>query len=94
MRIIWMPGAERDVTGLWEYVAADNSAAADRQVEHVISAVMNLVKFPGMGRIGRCPGTREVVVGKTPYIVMYRIKKRTVEVLRVLHSSQQWPEDF
>ena len=34
--------------------------------------------------------TRELVVGDTPWIVVYRVG-HSVEILRVLHTSQQWP---
>jgi toxin ParE1/3/4 len=38
-------------------------------------------------------GTRELVIGRTPFIVVYRVKPKAkrIELLRVLHGSQQWP---
>jgi toxin ParE1/3/4 len=44
-----------------------------------------------MGRQGRCAGTRELVIARTPYIVAYRIERLAVVVLRVLHGAQRWP---
>ncbi len=37
------------------------------------------------------PGTRELVVTGTPYIVPYRVKGQEVEVLRVYHGARHWP---
>jgi plasmid stabilization system protein ParE len=47
-----------------------------------------------MGRPGRVHGTSELVVDGTPFIVAYRIRDETVEILAVLHSSRKWPDDF
>src|ERR1700683_5532613 len=44
------------------------------------------------GHPGRGPGTRELVIPKTPYIVPYRIRGTTIEIARVYHSSRRWPE--
>ena len=45
---------------------------------------------PGSGRAGRVPGTKELVVPHTPYIVPYRVKDDTVQILRIYHASRKW----
>ena len=50
-----------------------------------------LIQHPQMGRPGRLRGTRELVISRTPFIVVYRVKGTRIEVIRMLHSSQQWP---
>ena len=47
--------------------------------------------FPHSGRPGHIPGTRELVISKLPYIVVYRISGDTVEILRVFHAAMNWP---
>ena len=49
---------------------------------------------PDAGRAGRVPGTRELIIGGTPFILPYRVKDDTLQVLRVLHSSRKWPVKF
>jgi toxin ParE1/3/4 len=44
-----------------------------------------------MGRPGRVTGTRELVISGTPFVVIYRLQEQSIEVLRLLHSAQQWP---
>lgn len=66
--------------------------AADRQVELVLAAVAGLLQFLNSGRPGRRAGTRELVVDRTPYIVPYRVRGELVEVVRVLHGRQRWPD--
>ena len=60
-------------------------------MSHIITSVQQLANHPSMGRAGRVFGTRELVITHYPYIVPYRIKDDAVEVLRVFHTSRQWP---
>lgn len=48
------------------------------------------VLVPHSGRIGRLPGTRELVVARTSLLVVYRMMEY-IELIRVLHGAQQWP---
>ena len=61
-------------------------------VRRVLAAVALLAEQPGMGRPGRVPGTRELIVPRTRYIVPYRVRGETVEVLRVFHTSRRLPD--
>jgi toxin ParE1/3/4 len=42
----------------------------------------------------RIPGTRELVVVDTPFIVPYRIRQNDIEVITVLHAARQCPDCF
>jgi toxin ParE1/3/4 len=92
MRVVWTARTLRDLAALRAYISQDNFPAAERQVELVLAAVAALARFPDIGRPGRRPGTRELVAGRTPYIVPYRVRGELVEVLRVLHGRQRWPD--
>ena len=46
------------------------------------------------GRAGRVPGTRELPIPHTPFVIPYRVNADSVEILRVYHHSQRWPEHF
>lgn len=39
------------------------------------------------------PGTRELIVGKSPYIAVYVVEEETVMIHHVIHTSQQWPPE-
>ncbi len=75
-------------------IAADSADAADKQVIRIAMAIENLVSFPELGRSGRRAGTRELVIGRTPYIVPYRLRGEIIEILAVMHGRQRWPEVF
>ena len=92
MRIRWLKRADCDLDALASYIAHDNPDAAARIALRVIEAVEDLGTHPGIGRPGRVEGTRELVVSNTPYVVAYRVHQNVVEVLRVLHSAQNWPD--
>ena len=92
MRIIWTDPAINDLGAARYYIALDNARAADKQIDHVVTTVMRLSQFPNTGRAGRRPGTRELVIAKTPFIVAYRVRGDTIEIVRVLHGRQRWPD--
>jgi toxin ParE1/3/4 len=94
MRLTWTAPALRDLTAARAYIARDNPGAADRQVRLVLAAVGNLLRFPEIGRPGRRNGTRELVINRTPYIAAYRIRGEQIEILRVMHGRQRWPDAF
>lgn len=48
---------------------------------------------PRMGHPGRLEGLREWVALKTPYILVYEITGKVAEILHVVHSSRDWPQD-
>jgi toxin ParE1/3/4 len=55
------------------------------------SAAKGLLDQPMMGRTGKADGTREFVIARTPYILIYRVNPEVLEVLRVIHGAQRWP---
>jgi toxin ParE1/3/4 len=47
-----------------------------------------------MGRPGRVPATRELLIPQTPYIIPYRVQQGTIQILRVYHGARRWPDSF
>ncbi len=75
-------------------MARDDPKAAAALILEVDEVTRLLALHPEMGRPGRVPGTRELVLPHYPYIIPYRVKVRCVEILRVLHTSRKWPQGF
>jgi toxin ParE1/3/4 len=94
MILIWSPQAKQDLAALFAYLTEDNPAAAYRITSRIADSVDQLVSYPSIGRPGRVPGTRELVVATTPYIVPYRVRGQEIEILRVYHSARRWPDAF
>jgi toxin ParE1/3/4 len=94
VRVRWLRTALANLAAEAEYIAVDDPAAAARVVTAIHDGVQNLRRYPSMGRPGRVTGTRELVVPGTPYIVPYRVRNNTVEILRVFHGARRWPKDL
>ena len=90
MRIEWTGEAELNALDIADHISIDSPAAALAQIREIRSQVEELARHPNLGRLGRVPGTRELVVARTPYIVAYRIEDVAVVVIRILHGAQQW----
>jgi toxin ParE1/3/4 len=94
VRVRWLREALRNLDAEAAYIAQDDPAAARLVVERVLNAVAMLAEQPNLGRPGRVPNTRELVVLKTRYIVPYRVRGGFVEVLRVFHTSRRPPRTW
>ena len=92
MKVFWLPRALADRDVLIDYIAQDSISAALDQGDRIMEAVARLVDYPQMGREGRVKCTRELVVSRTSFVVVYRVTAERVEVLRVLHGAQMWPK--
>ncbi len=51
--------------------------------------VETLRNHPHLGRVGAESGIRELVIGSTPYIVLYRVQGQCVIVSTIWHGTQQ-----
>jgi toxin ParE1/3/4 len=95
MNIIWSPEAIEDLISLRAYIADESPAGARRIVLRILHDIERLLPDnPHMGRPGRVPGTRELVIPQTPYIVPYRVQRGAIEILRVYHSARRWPDSL
>lgn len=94
MRLRWTQQALRDLTAIRDRIAEERPEAARSLAQRILDALSQLEDFPRAGRPGRVGNTRELVVTGTPYIVPYRIRGQFIELLRILHGAQKWPESF
>lgn len=89
MRLRRLPRAIRDVEEIWQWIAADDVAAADRWVRLIVDTTDRLVEFPNSGpsRPELAPGARSLVVGR--YLVLYRVGPDSVDIVRVVHGARE-----
>lgn len=93
MRVLWTRPALAQLEEIGDHVASDDPAAAVRLVRHIRDRTDALLsEHPRIGRPGRDPATRELVVAGTPYIVGYRVRTAQVEILAVMHGARLWPD--
>jgi toxin ParE1/3/4 len=90
VKIVWHPLAQADLIELITYIANDNPPAAARVHDEIRRQIGMLSGYPEMGRIGRVPRTRELIVAGTPFVTVYGVDD-AVTILRVLHGARRWP---
>ncbi|MDI2111722.1 type II toxin-antitoxin system RelE/ParE family toxin [Commensalibacter nepenthis] len=91
MKIMWLKRAINQQQEAIDYIAQQNPYSALNILDRVIKATELLENYTQMGRNGRVKGTRELVIDKTPFILVYRIQNDRIEILNFLHYAQQWP---
>jgi toxin ParE1/3/4 len=94
MKIVWTQLALADLDAAYNYIAASNPEAAMDTIERIEKALDALIKYPAIGKIGRIPGTRELVITRTPFIIPYRVQADEIEILAVLHGARRWLDNF
>ncbi len=92
MRVEWSTRAVSDLKAISEYIEQDrNLETANRITRTIYDAVQSLRAMPHRGREGRVRDTRELLVPRLPYILVYRLLEERIMVLNVVHGAQRWP---
>ncbi|HFO8125587.1 TPA: type II toxin-antitoxin system RelE/ParE family toxin, partial [Escherichia coli] len=74
MEIKWLRKAIANLEAEFRYIAEDDPQAAERFVNEVWRLTQLLKEQPAMGREGRVPETRELILHNYPYIIPYRVR--------------------
>ncbi|OWV61301.1 addiction module toxin RelE [Rhizobium sp. N122] len=93
MKLVWRAKAQSDGKEAIQFIADQNVVAAISQLDEIERQTDLLIDQPEIGRPGRINGTRELVISRTSFVVIYRIRQNVsqVEILRLLHGARQWP---
>jgi len=86
--------ASADVLRIWRYIKLDDRPmTASAVFDRILSGVEILAQNPEIGRSGKASRTRELIFPDLPYVAIYRVdpRRKTVEILRVVHGAQNWP---
>jgi toxin ParE1/3/4 len=89
VEIVWSSLARSRLRQIRAYVERDKPEAAERLATRIVAMVEALRNHPHLGRAGAEPGIRELVVGKTPYIVLYRVQDQRVIISTIWHAAQR-----
>jgi toxin ParE1/3/4 len=86
MEVFWTEQAVSDLAEIEDFITQDKPHAAERVANHLLSSVEHLAEFPQLGKLGRRPGTRELIV--PPYVITYRLRPERLEILSVWHGPR------
>ena len=96
MRLKWTDLAADDLDHIEEYITTENSpsVAVDVVLRIINTVELVLGNHSEAGRPGRLQDTRELVIDGIPFVVIYRqvTALNQLQILRVLHDSQHWPQ--
>ena len=88
--------ALNDLADIFDYIALDNPAAAERLVMELLEQFDRTGDFPNIGRRADeiATGHRVLVHGR--YLLIYAIydSEQIVELVRVVHGARDWPSLF
>ncbi|HBK46868.1 MAG TPA: type II toxin-antitoxin system mRNA interferase toxin, RelE/StbE family [Xanthomonadaceae bacterium] len=88
--IAWQQTAREDLVALIRFISEHNTYAARDLKQRLESGVLPLGDSPYLGRPGRVPGTRELLVHPN-YWVIYRVDLTCVEIANILHARREYP---
>ena len=91
MKSRWLKSALQQLDQEADFIAENNPKAAIDFVAQVVRQTELLKSHPQLGRSGRVLGTRELIIHGYLYLIPYRIRENTVELLRVFHTARQYP---
>jgi addiction module RelE/StbE family toxin len=91
MKLRWTHEAASDLERIAGFLFATMPQHAEGLVRRIYNAPAALLQFPRLGRPGRKPGTRELVLSPLPYILVYQLDEDTITLARILHGAQSWP---
>ena len=90
MSLVWTVEARQDRRAIFDYIEVRDARAA-LAMDTLFSMKANkLTTVPQLGKQGRVPGTRELVVHQR-YVLVYEVAECQIHVLRVLHTARKWP---
>lgn len=90
MKVRWTADAKQDRADIVDYIAIENPRAALKMDELFGEAADTLSEFPKLGRMGKIPGTRELIPHEN-YRLVYEIDGGKVWVLALMHTAKLWP---
>lgn len=89
MQVVWGDAARREFDDAIAFIHTQSPSSATRVGERILAAVGLLERFPELAPPSRHRGLRQLVVPRTPYLVVYRIYANRIEVRAVVHAKQR-----
>jgi toxin ParE1/3/4 len=89
MRVDWADSARQDFDAAIAFLQQRSPNGARRIGDRILDVVSLLERFPELARASRHRGLRQLVVPRTPYLVIYRIEADRIEIRAIIHAGQK-----
>ena len=90
----WSSRARRELNAALAHIAQEDAERAAAVYARIDQATAHLRNHPAMGRPGRIPGTRELVIPRTPFVAIYIVERGVVRIISLHHTAQEWPTEL
>ena len=92
MLIEWSQNALNELSDIFAYfLSIEEEEQGKDIVSKLIKSVTQLKSYPHSGRPGSLEGTREIVIRKLPYVLVYEVSSEAVMILHIYHTSRDFP---
>ena len=86
---LWTKCALSNLEAELDYYGKISPVLAKELTLTITKSVKNIVNMPGIGRPGKKIGTRELVIEQFPYIIAFRVREETLEILALIHQKRK-----
>ena len=94
MKVNWTAAAREQLRDIHAFIARSSPQYAITVVDRLTRRSKQIASFPMSGRVVpdvNDVNIREIIEGQ--YRIIYHILENEIDVIAVVHSSQQWPEE-
>jgi toxin ParE1/3/4 len=92
LRLRFTTAAQRDLNDIFEYLEPRNPLAANSVINAIEHSVNLITEYPMSARKTDVKDVRVKPLTKYPFLIFYHISSKELTILRVWHSSQEWPD--
>lgn len=94
MRLRLLAEATRDLRNIFDFIEHDNPETARDVARRLMKSIQLLAQNPSVGRPSKTKAIREWSVPDLPYVVPYRVRRDSVDVLRIYHTRRNRPQHW
>jgi toxin ParE1/3/4 len=94
VKVLWSAASLSHLQQVVDYLQGETSGGATTIRRRILETKRRIGQMPYSGKVGRIDGTREAVVPRTPFILVYRVSEKTLDILGIWHAARLWPESF
>ncbi len=92
MRLRWTPAAAADLKQISDYLKKRYPHYRQPTMRKLYDGLQSLKEWPGRVKIrARGKVLASLPFSPLPYIVVYRVRERAIEVVRIYHGAQPRP---
>jgi toxin ParE1/3/4 len=94
LSVRWSWQSHDHLVAIRRRIRQDKPLAAERVRLRILEMVELLSALPRLGKPGRRRGTREFVIPRLPYIIVYQVMQNELVVLGIFHGARENWEHF